>query len=157
MTYVALANITLTGNASSITFSSIPSTFRDLVCVVQVNSLGGDPASRNASVIINGTRGVQVWGYGAAGAAATGQEFADVTMPFGNYRNYAIMQILDYSATDKHKAILTRAGSPVNVEWFMSGRTPFTNAVTSVELLSPDSGADVWVSGTTFALYGIRA
>lgn len=156
-TYTPLANITLGSSASSVTFSSIPNTYRDLVVVVRVNGLGGDPASRNASVLLNGTRGVQVWVYGASGVVASGTESLDVTLPFGNYRNYAIMNIMDYSATDKHKTILTRAGSPNNVEWIMVGRTTTTSAVTSVELLSPDSGADVWISGSTFALYGIVA
>ncbi len=94
--------------------------------------------------------------YGASGAQVSGNENS-VILPFGNYRNYSIINIMDYSATDKHKTILQRAGSPVNVEWAVAGRVAITSAVTSITLWSPDNGSDVWISGTTFALYGIAA
>lgn len=156
MTYVALANTTLSSSAASVSFSSIPNSFRDLVLVIQVNGLGGDPSSRGSYLVLNSTEGTSVTMYGASGAQVSGNENS-VILPFGNYRNYSIINIMDYSATDKHKTILQRAGSPVNVEWAVAGRVAITSAVTSITLWSPDNGSDVWISGTTFALYGIAA
>lgn len=156
-TYKLINTITLAANTAEVVLSSLPQTYRDLVLIVQVDGLGGNPASRNASVFLNGVRGTQVWMYGAAGVATAGFEGADVTLPIGNSVNTATVNFMDYSATDKNKTTLVRAGDPNNVTWAMVGRTPLGAAVNTITLLAPDSGADVWLAGSTFALYGIAS
>lgn len=154
-TYDWISTTTLAANTAEVVLSSIPQGYRDLVLIIQIDNLAGNPGSRNASIFLNGTRGTQVWMYGAGGVVQSGQELADVTVPFGNSVNSATINFMDYSATDKHKMILTRAGDPSNVTWAMAGRVPLTSAVTSISILAPDNGADAWTSGSTFALYGI--
>ena len=73
----------------------------------------------------------------------------------GRYNN--ITQIMDYSATDKHKTLLSRTN--INNDTYpgasaTAGRWASTAAITSI-LLFPSSGS--WLTGSTFALYGIAS
>ena len=60
---------------------------------------------------------------------------------------------MDYSATDKHKTVITRASSAGYYIGMSAGRWANTNAITSVSAVM-ESGR-TWSIGSTFALYGI--
>ena len=62
---------------------------------------------------------------------------------------------MDYSATDKHKTMLSRGGSSSFGVGMNAGRWANTSAVTSV-LVIGQSGLD-FAAGSTFYLYGIEA
>jgi len=62
-TYRPLATITLGSTASSITFSSIPATYRDLIIVG--NPLGAEAAARFNGDSGSNYNGVQMWGNGS--------------------------------------------------------------------------------------------
>jgi hypothetical protein len=68
----------------------------------------------------------------------------------------AIMQIMDYSATDKHKSVLCRfkRGGGYDSVWMLAGRWANTNAITSISF-GPASGT--LDAGLTASLYGIEA
>jgi hypothetical protein len=159
-TYTSLANITLGSSASSVTFSSIPATYRDLVLIhtgtstnTSVNSLqirvNGDSGSNYFGVVMasdNGTIG---------SASFTDSGFiAGYTLNTGPSGNIA--QIMDYSATDKHKTMITRNNTmPDSRVRSIAMRWANTAAITSL-LCRIDSGAS-FNSGTTLALYGIAS
>jgi len=71
--------------------------------------------------------------------------------PNSSTRSNAIAQIMDYSATDKHKTILTRTNEPDEV-WATACRWANTAAVTSVSFRYESTSL---ASGTTVSLYGI--
>jgi hypothetical protein len=79
----------------------------------------------------------------------------------GNPANLSpiIIQVMDYSATDKHKSVLVRANSDApsqnGVVAAVAGRWASTSAVTSVVLL-PEVGPN-FASGSTFNLFGVIA
>ncbi len=156
-TYIALANVTTSSAVSSVTFSSIPATYRDLVVVCNfIPTL--NPVTDSFYIEFNGDTGsnysyVRMTGNGSAaasatgsGASITGNAIGVMTYQQGN----ALVNIQDYSATDKHKTWLSRA----NFGWTsaFAGRWANTNAITSVKILV--SGT-TFQSGATFALYGI--
>lgn len=149
-TYIALANITLTGNDSEIVFSSIPATYRDLVLVVSGTS---DSSGRAFYIRLNGenpdTNTSAVYVSNATSSTDTGTYIQTDTSQF-----VSIVNIMDYSATDKHKTMLVRDNRPgtSNNVTMMAGRWASTAAVTSVTISR--SGYNLQ-SGTTLCLYGI--
>ena len=153
-TYTALANITLGTAASSITFSSIPATYRDLVLVVN----GTESANQYIAVRYNSDTGSN-YSYvrmtdGPASASGT-ETFGRLGVGNPMDRFLVIAQIMDYSATDKHKTWLSRSNIPANFVGAIAGRWANTAAITSVNVLT--TTADTYAIGTTFALYGIAS
>ena len=151
-TYIALANTTLTGTAATITFSSIPSTYRDLVVVLN----GTATSSVNANLYFNSDttaanyKFLRMYGQGSgSGDSNTGDDIA-----FDFYTNLTMVrfEIMDYSATDKNKTVLTRWDTAANITGATAYRWANTNAITSVIL---DCGTSTFASGTTAAIYGI--
>jgi hypothetical protein len=155
-TYTPLATVTLAGTASSVTFNNIPATYRDLIFSVEILGLSGNPATSNGTITINGTDGTSVYMYGTSSSQVSSTS-SFMEFPVGNFRNFAVAQIMDYSATDKHKTILQRMNAPSNAVWAIASRWASTSAVTSVSFNAPDSGSKTFNSGSTFSLYGVIA
>ena len=157
-TYTALANITLGSSASSVTFSSIPATYRDLVLIhagtssnTDVNTilarLNGDSGSNFFQVAMAGSSGgVSTFTFTGTGVSSGFSLSGDVSSN--------TTTIMDYSATDKHKTALSRQNVS-GVVRAVATRWANTAAVTSIVLVM-DTGA-TFSSGTTFALYGIAS
>jgi hypothetical protein len=162
-TYTPLATVTLGTAASSVTFSSIPATYRDLIVVfagtatatnsVALIRLNSDTGSNYSSLNARGN------GSNAASASTTttGAWFLQANSALGTTQSNAIGQIMDYSATDKHKTILSR-GDTNNTEGpaveMIAARWANTAAVTSVQVYL---AANNFASGSTFSLYGVIA
>ena len=152
---VALANITLGSSAATVTFSSIPATYRDLRLVINgkttigqystIFEINGDTGSNYYRVYFTGNGSTTT----SATSATTYAILADEnpTTP-----GIDILDFMDYSATDKHKSIIYRN----NVADTSSGagalRWANTAAITSFKI---GSGASTWMAGSTFSLYGI--
>ena len=156
-TYTALANITLGSSASSVTFSSIPATYRDLRIMIAGTTSGGvntvlrfnsDTGNNYTGVLMSGNGSTATSGtYGAGSLLYFGALWTTV----GN----TYVDIMDYSATDKHKTILGRHSNAANEAGAHAGRWANTAAITSVTVLT--ASAATYSSGTTFALYGIAS
>jgi hypothetical protein len=61
---------------------------------------------------------------------------------------------MDYSATDKHKTVLSRANNAANGVTAIAGRWASTSAITSIVLTFQSSSL---ATGSTVALYGVSA
>jgi hypothetical protein len=156
-TYTPLANITLGANAASVTFSSINQTYRDLIIVADAKTVA--TGGRNFFVRFNNDTGsnysnVNMFGNGstASSSASTGTGAGLSIIDANNGNN--IIQIFDYSATDKHKTVLSRGNVAAIAVDARASRWANTAAITTITCL-PDSNN--WVSGSSFALYGIVA
>jgi hypothetical protein len=162
-TYFPLANITLGTTTSAVSFSSIPASFRDLILVMnhKVNTPAG---TNNWTMTFNSDTGsnysyVRMYGNGANSFSNSGSgltsiaNFLDPTASFTNN----VFQIMDYSATDKHKTILARENLTTEQVIAKSHRWASTAAITSITLTGPDSGTDLFSVGSTFALYAITS
>jgi len=157
-TYTPLATVTLGTAAASVTFSSIPATYRDLVLVSQVlQNTTGDRAGviRPNNDSVNATL-VYLDGSGSTVASATATTittFFIASGPAANTPASAITQIMDYSATDKHKVVLNRSGSRYNPTSAYLSRWASTSAITSL-VYFPSVGGN-FSAGSKFDLYGI--
>jgi hypothetical protein len=156
-TYIPLATVTLGSSASSVTFSSIPATYRDLILVY--NFLGSTNAFTtfivNSDTAANKSR-VRMIGDGSAftDSSTTDANFYTGTLDSTN-RTSGVAQLMDSSATNKHKTFLVRWGefqSTNQVVNTYAYRWPSTSAITSINF-STTSGN--FVAGSTFNLYGI--
>jgi hypothetical protein len=159
-TYTPLANITLGSAASSVTFGSIPNTYRDLICVV----VASGSITLQGRIRLNSDTGAnyryqRMSGDGsnrtAAGAAAQTAGFLS-TIAQATTDNALQMNIniMDYSATDKFTTIISRANNAANGTEAFANSWGNTAAVTSVQILTSTGN---WAAGSTFALYGVIA
>lgn len=155
---VALATTTLGSSASTITFGSIPATYRDLRVVVNMQTTGDS----TTYIRFNGDTGntvSNVWmaGYPTSSTASSSNTTSGV-LAVGAYVNSAggintiTADILDY-ATDKHKSVLVRGSNNASEVITTAGRWASTSAITTI-LLRLDSGAS-YIAGSTFSLYAV--
>jgi hypothetical protein len=157
--------VTLGTSAASVTFSSIPATYRDLILVVADLSA---TASNTLYARVNGDTGSNYSNVVALGDSTGAVSLSSSSNSNGFFMGAAyqglptsgssqsILQIMDYSATDKHKTGLSRYGSAGKSEVDMAAsRWANTAAVTSLVLRIAPSGS--FNSGTSFSLYGVIA
>jgi hypothetical protein len=162
-TYTALATVTLGSSASSVTFSSIPATYRDLILVFNGTVTGGNGG---ANMRLNGDTGSNypfvfmrnVNNTPASEAATESRIPITVSTTTANTRIQSNATIMDYSATDKHKTTLVRSGYTEPTTSTMveatASRWANTAAVTSLLIYTT---ANNFSTGSTFSLYGVIA
>jgi hypothetical protein len=162
-TYIALANTTLSSAASSVTFSSIPATFRDLVLKANFQNSGTSSASR---LRLNGDTGSNYSGVfmtGTGSIAASNSESPQTSSRAGGmnvgpdnaFTNVIIAQFLDANASDKHKTYLVRFGSANREVQATASRYALSSPITSITMF--DVLGQTYSIGSTFSLYGIIA
>lgn len=156
-TYTPLANVTLGAAASSVTFSSISQAYRDLVVIVS----GKGTTDFVVNVTLNNDAGanytqVNMRGYLGAFSSSTTVSSAplavnaDPTTSPGMY----VLNLLDYSATNKDKIILSRGQNAATQVNSISTRWANTSAVTTLKLATASS---TFAAGSSFALYAIAS
>lgn len=159
----SIATTTLTGSASSITFSSIPATYEHLQ-VRAIMRLGGSDyltTTFNTGTAVNNRHRINGDGstMSAGGGSGTGQDFG----PYPTNSNAAnifgvlILDILDYKNTNKFKTYRFFNGFELNGSgqiYLQSTTAATTSAITSIEFATY-SGTG-FVANTQFALYGLK-
>jgi hypothetical protein len=161
VTYTPIATQTLASPAASVTFTSIPQDYRDLIIVVRaLASATTDCGLRfNADTSSNYTF-ARMSGNGSSaftfGQTTTQAYLAEIVKATTTEAVFIQIDIMDYSATDKHTSIVSRSGqSATGVEAFAS-RWANTSAITSAEIRAA-TGSATFSAGATFSLYGIAA
>jgi len=158
-TYTALATTTLSSSASSVTFSDISSSYRDLTCVVYADGtaqtelyirFNSDTGSTYTAVRMQGS-GTSA-GYNTY-SGTNGMRLVGNGDIMTNFSFTAMIHVQDYSATDKYKTLLSRTNSSNGVDACV-GNWPSTSAISSITLY-PNSGS--FDTGSTFSLFGVAA
>jgi hypothetical protein len=162
--FESIATVTVgSGGASSIEFTSIPSTFAHL----QIRATVDLGAAQWLGIRVNGSTSTTVYrdhrlsGNGATATAGSfsGDTFAYSALFSGAGEGAVIYDILDYASTTKTTVLRTFAGQDTNGAGEVTvGSVLFnsTAAVTSVRLHVP-SGTNNLLEHSTAALYGIKA
>jgi hypothetical protein len=160
-TYTPLATVTLGSDAATVTFSSIPATYRDLILVINGKTTRSG-TENDIRVTFNSDTGsnysyVTMGGNGSSALSYQSGSIAYIPVPNAGTSATAIsiLQIMDYSATDKHKTVIAKGDSAA---WFASataGRWASTTALTSISFISSVTGNIA--TGTTASLYGVIA
>jgi hypothetical protein len=158
-TYTPLATTTLVSAASSVNFSSIPATYRDLVVVADfIPALAnGDCRLRFNSDTGGDYNFVQATGNGSTTNSSTSSNQTQIggmtsfITTSASKTNYVI-QIFDYAQTNKHKSVLIRYNDPAKGVVMVAARWASTAAITAVNLFNENAN---FTSGSTLSLYGI--
>ena len=158
-TYVALATQTLGSAAASVTFSSIPATYTDLVLITSVqNNSGGNRAMQiilNADTATNYS-GTYLTGDGstAASGRSTSVAYLDTfaTVPGAEFGT-CIFNFQNYANTTTFKTVVSRSGSAGTNARTAASLWRSTAAINSIKFQL--GGADLYSTGSTFSLYGI--
>jgi hypothetical protein len=166
--YELIQSQVLGTSAASVTFSSIPSSFRHLqirmiaktnrtdnTAALPLLNFNSDSGSNYAWHALTGTGSSVV---SLASTSTTGMRTANITNSNAafNANNFGsgVIDILDYVSTAKNTTIRTLGGrDEANNISLISGVWLNTAAVTSLKL--EDSGFS-FVSGSRFSLYGLR-
>jgi hypothetical protein len=161
-TYDEIATSTLTSSAASVTFSSIPSTYTDLILVTnaisqstqadQIIRFNGDSATNYSATILHGS--------GSAGASVriTNQSAIFINyygnMPPSGFHQNTITQIMGYSNATTFKTVLSRSNNAMNNLDAIVGTWRSTAAITSITVICNGQN---YGTGSSFSLYGIKA
>ena len=154
--FTVLGSTTLATASSTVTFASIPGGYKDLIVVIDGQTTDG----ANCSFTINsdtGTNYPYVFMRGDGSSAASGATSA----ANANYVGYftanpsnAIIQFLDYSATDKHKSSLVRMNDPSARVYANANKWANTAAINRIDFIL--SGGESFATGSTFRLLGVN-
>ena len=164
-TYEPIASTTLgAGGSTLVTFSNIPGTFTDLILVSASDTDYPFAAGVSTYLRINGdTAGnySTTWLLGSGSAASSSRVSNDTQGIYigefsatANLGQPSIVQVMSYANTNVNKTVLS--SSCVASAWVTRqvGLWRSTSAITS---LSVRAGGYTFQSGSTFALYGIKA
>jgi hypothetical protein len=164
-TYVAIATQTAGSPVASVTFSSIPQTYTDLMLVVAGANSGAnfymrpnaDTNNRYSTTYLQGEGTVAQTGRfdtsalgGNGMLPARGAGFS----PTNTNITTCTIQILNYTNTNTFKTVLSRWGQSTTAVGASVNLYQSTGAITQLECFPFASN---WATGTTFSLYGIAA
>lgn len=159
-TYDKIAATTGTGSSGSITFSSIPSTYTDLivVCAARLTTsagdllfeFNGDNATNYSTTYLTGT-----------GSAASSGRFSNQIKTYNDINGYvdttnshnSITHIMNYSNTTTYKTALSRSNNAAGGVDATVSLWRSTAAITQVRIYLSNNFA----TSSTFTLYGIKA
>lgn len=159
-TYTPIATTTASGSTTSVTFSSIPSTYTDLVIICNVqNAAGGDNGLRMQVNSDTATNYSTTYLYGDGTSAASGRQTSVSGAQFGRSSSAnmttSIGQIQNYSNTTTYKTIVGRGNNSSALVWAAVSLWRSTSAISSVTIYNETSATIS--SSSTFTLYGIQA
>jgi hypothetical protein len=162
-TYTPIATQTLGSAASTMTFSSIPQTYTDLVLVV--NATFSNASTANLALQFNSDTGSN---YSATrllgdGSAASSSRFGGTYMMIGDINNAlfsSIISINNYANTTTYKTAISRTGFAggylgAYVGLWRGSTGSAAQAINAVTIGYNGSGN--FQTGSTFSLYGILA
>jgi hypothetical protein len=159
VTYEAIATQTLGSATATVTFSSIPSTFTDLVLVFNGANTATGP--NDSSYRINGDTGNNysrtfIYGDGSNAVSSRGSNENQLYLAgfIGSTNSTVITNFNNYANSTTYKTVIGRCSIP-NANTFAGvGLWRNTGAITSISSIAT---AGSYATGSTFSLYGIKA
>jgi len=159
--YESIATVTVgAGGSSSISFSSIPSTYKHL----QIRALYETVTfADNIGMTLNGlttpTRMHYIYGNGSSVAAGSSTDNLLTLQAGVSTTSYygMVIDILDYQNTNKNKTVRVLGGADFNgsgIVYLSSGLYETTSAISSFTLQG--FGSHNFAQYSSFALYGIK-
>jgi hypothetical protein len=158
-TYVAIATQTVSSSVSSVTFSSIPQTYTDLVIVLNPINAGTsdiwctfntDTSTNYSSTWLAGT-GTAAASYRISNNARFYFDYASVSSTTAS--NSYIMNLMNYANTTTYKSAIIRGNSPAYATEAAVGLWRSTAAINQIIITAVTN----FQSGSTLSIYGILA
>jgi hypothetical protein len=156
--FESIATANGTGSSTTITFSSIPSTYIHL----QIRMINYTGVGENVGVRFNNDTGSnyayhQMFGEGASVGSSAVINNPNMLGGYSSASQYgsSVVDILDYKNTNKFKTIKSLHGSDANGSGFIlfrSGLWQNTAAINRIDLFANNN----FTAASQFALYGIK-
>jgi hypothetical protein len=159
-TYTPIATTTLGSAATSYTFSSIPSTYTDLVLIcntaittgssyylVQFNS---DTGSNYSATRLRGNGSAATSGRDTSATQIYTSSGATITTT--SLENNLIMNVMNYSNTSTYKTVIGKDNAASIETDAYVGLWRSTAAINTIKI---SIGSSTFIAGSTFTLYGI--
>jgi hypothetical protein len=171
--FESIASVTATGIETTLSFTSIPSTYKHLQIrgIAKDTYIVGSAESTTTLITFNSDTGSNYASHALRGNGTTtsGQRAASTTSMdrivgsiFGNSTStfgVSIVDIHDYASTTKNKTVRSFSGGELNSGdtnsnlTLGSGLWVNTSAITSIQIKAV---VTAFATGSTFALYGIK-
>lgn len=161
-TYEPIASTTLGSNAATVTFDNIPATWTDLLIVGQF----GIESSKQTEIYFrfnSDTAGNYSSTYllGGGASATSGRMSNNSTGIFVAASDTSVVsmfvaQVMSYANTSVNKTVLSGYAAPGRDLGRIVGLWRSTSAITRIDI-SRNAATNDLVSGSRFALYGIKA
>jgi hypothetical protein len=159
-TYEPIATQTLANSTTAeVTFSSIPSTYTDLVLVLSTKQqsnttvklrLNGDTASNYSYTRLSGD--------GSSAASERGSTLSTMPIHFsGTEWNNAIISFNNYKNTTTNKTVISRSNNANLFTMVWVGLWRNTAAINTILITTDNLSVTYFTTGSTFTLYGILA
>jgi len=157
-TYEPISTQTVSGTSTStVTFSSIPQTYTDLILVstlsqsVDVATLlrfNSDTATNYSSTRLRGT--------GAAADSQRSSSGTGIEYWFGTLTGFGnvIWQIQNYSNTTTYKTAISRNN---NTQDWMGASVALWRSTSAISTVTYSMASGYVIAGSTFTLYGVKA
>jgi hypothetical protein len=162
--FTLLQTVTSSGSSFSLSFSSIPQTYKHLQIryVAKTTDSSNDDFALEIDPYTAGSFSRHILtgnGSSVTSGASTSQDFINVVdgvalSTTANAFSAGVIDILDYSVTTKSKTVRILQGHAANVNRIQlhSGRSGSTNAITAIGMTL---FAGNFAAGSRFSLYGI--
>ena len=166
-TYTPIATYTIPSATSSYTFSSIPSTYTDLV--ISMNVAGTNTSytgitiqAGNGSVLTSGYSQTTLSGSGSATSSSRITSNANWNLnrvsgfssdQFGAY----IVNIMNYSNTSTYKTMLERTNITTGAGAGVEAIVGLLQSGSAINIITLSVSGNSFATGSTFTLYGILA
>jgi len=160
-TYTPIATNTLASNTGTVTFSSIPSTYTDVVLVMNIKGtvdsipyirLNSDTGTNYSYTNIEGN------GTSATSGRSSSQSFMFITnssqYTSNNFSFNNISHFMNYSNTSVNKTVLSRTNAAASATEIYAGLWRSTSAIDTISISAYDGSLAI---GSTFTIYGIKA
>lgn len=163
-TYEPIATTTLSSTASSYTFTSIPSTYTDLILVASAANTSGSHDSiliqvGNGSIDTgnNYSRTRILWN-GSSRSSASRSSAPNIdydSMPPSSTNSYcvSVIQFQNYANTNVYKSLLIRNSNDQDYSVASIALWRSTSAINQIKIAGSATSFSI---GTTFTLYGIK-
>jgi hypothetical protein len=157
-TYTPIATQTLGSAQSSYTFSSIPSTYTDLVLII--NGYDSTPGTASLGIQFNSDTGSNYSVTGMLGDGTSASSYRQTSQSASNIGTFFpttgmnIVNIMNYANTTTYKTMLGRVSTAASRVAATVGLWRSTAAINRIDLTIQ---GDNFAIGSTFTLYGILA
>ena len=160
-TYSLISNTTLGSAQSTVTISSIPATFTDLLLVSSVaftSAVADSVFTFNTDTATNYSF-TALYGNGTTATSARSANRSNISLYEGPSTTLggsnSLLHILDYANTTTYKTTLSRGNTSASGTGAVVGLWRSTAAINQIVI--GNNGGTTFVTGSNFKLYGIEA
>lgn len=165
-TYEPIETLSSSGSTSTFSFTSVPSTYTDIVIVSSLRS-SYSITEHDTLIRVNGSASniysrTYILGNGSSASSArstnlTGFYAGQVqgaTSTAGVFSTQ-IVHLMNYASTTTNKTFIARNNTPTANTSSTVGLWRSTDAINQIDILNADGSN--WVSGSTATIYGIKS